>query len=214
MNKKTGGLVASLLLLGGVATFSDPRPFLLESTGGNKEEFTAITANGSSFQFEYDESTNSLDNVREWLTGIQQPSIYEGTNISPEQKKFFADTTAKFLQYESDKVLSAFRRNSRVLEFYNPFGTGARDGRAIFYLGDMQYKVTEGDNDDLSFYVGVPSHRWGEPSVDYVNLKDVPASSPFYSQIKGLVDKVTAQKTTVASNDYSELRELLPNVDF
>jgi hypothetical protein len=214
MNKKTSGLVASLLLLGGIATFSDPRPFLLESTGGNKEEFTAITNNGSSFQFEYDESTNSLDNVKEWLTGIQQPSTYEGANITPEQKKFFTDMTAKFLQYESDKVLSAFKRNPRVLEFYNPFSTEAKNGRAVFYLGDMQYKVTEGNNGDLSFYVGVPSHRWGEPSVDYVNLKDVSASSPFYSEIKSLVDKVTAQKTDVASNDYSELRELLPNVDF
>jgi hypothetical protein len=195
------------LLLAGAATsvFSQSKPFTLESRG-DWTEFTAVTPNGSVFQFEDNKRDGTVDKAKEWPADEQVASVYEGDKVTAAQQKFFDDMTKGYTQQQANNFVNEFKRAPSALEFYNPFGTAARTGRAILYSNDIEYKVSEGP-DGLSFSVRIPSKK-GEKEISYVNIENL-SSGSLYSVIKALTDNLTAERDKLVQKDYNELSGLL-----
>jgi hypothetical protein len=195
------------LLLAGAATsvFSQSKPFTLESRG-NWTEFTAVTPNGSVMQFEDDKRDGTVDKVREWPADSQAASIYEGNKVTSAQQKFFDDLTKGYVQQQANNFVNEFKRAPTAMEFYSPFGTASRNGRAILYSNDMEYRVSE-SADGLSFSVRIPSKK-GEKEINYITIENL-SSGSLYSIIEALTENLTTERNKFVQKDYSELSDLL-----
>ncbi len=198
------------LLLAGAATaaFSQSNPFTLNSKG-DWTEFTAVTPSGSILQFEDKKRDGVVDVVKEWPADAQVASVYEGDKVTPVQQNFFDNMTKNYLQQQANDFVNAFKRVPATMEFYNPFGTIARTGRAIVYSNNIEYKVSEGA-DGLSFSVRIPSKK-GEKEINYLNIENL-SSGSLYSIIQALTENLTAERDKLVQKDYSELNSLISSI--
>jgi hypothetical protein len=174
-------IIASLLLLRGTAAFADPS-FTLESrTEDNTTALTVKTDDNSIFHFEDFGRTGEPSKVTEWTSDeLTVATTYQKGEIPPTEKAFFKDVVKGYLTKETDKFFSIFRNHPQTLSFYTPLGTEKGNGRFILYFGGTKFALYEGDKGTLSFYEGVPSHRFGERNIDLVNVEGIGNDSAMY----------------------------------
>ena len=154
----------------------------------------------ASFRVECDKVMEKYN--KNWLESEYNLSIAVGQN-SAQYLRFMAekDSVTSFVQYQTvgdEKVRDTHQRlngkifnlnDKEAMDLYPPNGYGCRC-EMVQYLGDAKGKVSKGKDEKANLYIQDPRFKDSQFEINRGDLKQVFTKKQFYSDIKGLPEKL------------------------
>lgn len=199
-------LTTTIGFVSGLPNTPVPKPPVTLISTPHYTDLTAISSEGV-FSWE-DNGNDGVDKVSEWFKDMPVPTTF--TKVSQAQQAACDNISNGYLKSEIKTFVDAYKNNSALMEFFTPFGTDARNGRAVLYTsnGAIEYKLLEGADGTLTLRVGTPIRRWGESGDTFLEIKDAAVGSKYRDLLDGLRKDLTTINGGLATDSYTALEAM------